>query len=231
MQSHMQELQGAVETILAQENVDKNNLFALTNSEGAIHAVNYQLQAKSNRFKGLVLTGAPGRSVGELGRSQIFEQIKTLPNAENIMKQYDLGVAEFMAGKPVTVDSSLPDLIKMVLNSLSTPANLPFARELWMYSLPEELAKIVEPALVVIGKKDIQVDWQTDGEPLQKATSQNKSVFFVYPEHANHVLKHEETPHEQLNAQTATLNYNAPNTQMDTEATEAIYSWLKKQVT
>ncbi|MCW4024466.1 MAG: alpha/beta hydrolase [Candidatus Bathyarchaeota archaeon] len=230
MQSHMQELEGAVETILAQENVDKNNLFVLTNSEGAIHAVNYQLQAKNNRFKGLVLTGAPGRSVGELGRSQIFEQIKNLPNAENIMKLYDDAIAEFLADKPVTIDASLPDLLKMVLGSLSTPANLPFSRELWMYCLPEQLARIVEPTLVVIGKKDIQVDWQIDGELLQKATSQNRSVSFAYPEHANHVLKHEETPKEQLNAQAATLNYNSPNTQLDTEAAEAIYNWLKKQV-
>jgi pimeloyl-ACP methyl ester carboxylesterase len=229
MQSHLQELQGAIETVLAQENVDKDNLFALTNSEGAIHAVNYQLQAKTSRFKGLVLTGPPGRSVGELGRSQLFEQFKTLPNAEDIMKLYDLGVAEFMEGKPVTVDSSLPDLIKMVLNSLSTPANLPFARELWRYSLPEQLAKIVEPTLVVIGKKDLQVDWKTDGELLQKAVNQNQEVSFVYPEQANHVLKHEEPPTEQLNAQVATLNYNAPNTKLDTEAVEAICSWLKNQ--
>ena len=62
MQSHMEELKGAVETLIAEKNVNKSNLFVLTNSEGAIHAVNYQLQAKSSRFKGLVLTGAPGRS-------------------------------------------------------------------------------------------------------------------------------------------------------------------------
>jgi alpha-beta hydrolase superfamily lysophospholipase len=78
MQSHLEELKVAVETTIAEKNVAKDNLFVLTNSEGAIHAVNYQLQAKGNRFKGLVLTGAPGRSVGELGRSQIFDQIKSL---------------------------------------------------------------------------------------------------------------------------------------------------------
>src|ERR1039457_6279172 len=80
MQSHMEELKGAFETIIAEKNVNKNNLFVLTNSEGAIHAVNYQLQAKSNRFKGLVLTGAPGRAIGELGRSPLFDQMKQLPN-------------------------------------------------------------------------------------------------------------------------------------------------------
>ena len=80
----LKNLEGAVETVIAEKNVDKDYIFVLTNSEGAIHAVNYQLQAKHNRFKGLVLTGAPGRAVGELGRSQIFDQIKRLPNAETL---------------------------------------------------------------------------------------------------------------------------------------------------
>ena len=83
MQTHMDELAGAVETLVSEENVDRDGLFVLTNSEGAIHAVNYQLQAKSNRFRGLVLTGAPGRAIGKVARSQIFNQIKSLPNAES----------------------------------------------------------------------------------------------------------------------------------------------------
>ena len=101
MQSHIEELKGAVETLISEKNVNKNNLFVLTNSEGAIHAVNYQLQAKNNRFKGLVLTGAPGRAIGEVARSQIFDQVKHLPNAKAIMKHYDDAVAQFLANKPI----------------------------------------------------------------------------------------------------------------------------------
>ena len=143
----------------------------LTNSEGAIHAVNYQLQAKNNRFKGLVLTGAPGRAVGELGRSQIFDQIKHLPNAETLMKPYDDAIAEFLANKPMVIDASLPEGIKLLLRSLETPANLPFSRELWTYKLSEYIAKVNDPILVVIGKKDIQVDWKIDGKLLENATA------------------------------------------------------------
>ena len=109
MQSHIEELKGAVETLVAEKNVDDNNLFVITNSEGAIHAVNYQLQAKNNRFKGLMLTGAPGRAVGELGRSQIFDQIKHLPNAGNLMKPYDDAIAQFLANKPIVMDASFPE--------------------------------------------------------------------------------------------------------------------------
>lgn len=229
MQSHLEELAGAVETIIAEKNVNKDSLFVLTNSEGAIHAINYQLQARSNCFKGLVLTGAPGRTVGELGRSQIFAQIKHLPNAEILMKYYDNAIASFLANKPMAIDASLPGFVNLLLHSLENPANLPFSRELWSYSLAEHITKAKEPILVVIGKKDIQVDWKIDGGILENATAQSTAVSFVYPENANHVLKHEEAPPETLNGQYVLLHYNAPDAELDTEATKAIFNWLKKQ--
>ncbi len=230
MQSHLEELAGAVETLVAERNVNKNSLFALTNSEGAIHAVNYQLQAKSNRFKGIVLTGAPGRAVGEVSRSQIFNQVKQLPDAEALMKIYDDSVADFLANKPMAKDAVLPaGNIKLVLLSLWNPANLPFSRELWTYSLPEHLAKVDESVLVVIGKKDIQVDWKIDGRELEKATAKKTDASFVYPENANHVLKNEVKPREEITAQYAALSYNAPDAELDREAADAIYGWLKKE--
>lgn len=229
MQSHLEELTGAVETIVAEKNVDKDNLFVLTNSEGAIHAVNYQLQARSNRFKGLVLTGAPGRAVSELGRSQIFDQIKHLPDAQIIMKHYDDAIADFLANKPMVIDASLPEVAKLLLQSLESPANLPFSRELWTYRLSEYIAKINEPILIVIGKKDIQVDWKIDGGILANAMAHKNAVSFVYPENANHILKHEEASREALTAQYASLHYNAPDAELDKEAENAIFIWLKKQ--
>ena len=229
MQSHMEELTGAFETIIAEKNVDKNNLFVLTNSEGAIHAVNYQMQAKSNGFKGLVLTGAPGRAIGELGRSQIFDQIKQLPNAETLMKPYDDAIAEFLANRPMIIDTSLPEGTKLLLQSLETPANLPFSRELWTYRLPENISKVSEPMRVVIGKKDIQVDWKVDAKLLENATAQKTDVSFFYPENANHVLKHEDKPRTELNAQYVSMHYNASDAKLDKEAANAIFDWLQKQ--
>ena len=230
MQSHLEELRGAVETIIELENVDKDNLFVLTNSEGAIHAVNYQLQAKSNRFKGLVLTGAPGRAIAEVARSQIFNQVKQLPNAEALMKIYDGAIADFMANKPPAKDAPLPEgNIKLIILSLWNPANLPFSRELWPYSLPEYLARVDEPMLVLIGKKDIQVDWRTDGGELEKATAKKSAVSFVYPENANHVLKHEVKPLEEITAQYGALSYNAPSAELDKEAVNAVFAWLSVQ--
>jgi hypothetical protein len=119
--------------------------------------------------------------------------------------------------------------IKMLVLSLYSLSNLPFTRELWSYNLPEQLAKVNVPVLVVIGKKDIQINWKEDGFELQKTTAQKPSMSFVYPEDANHVLKHEAKPLEQLTAEEAMLSYNAPNTELDGEAVDAIYRWLKEQ--
>ena len=229
MQTFLDELAGAVETIVSEKNVDGDHLFALTNSEGAIHAVNYQLQAKSNRFRGLVLTGPPGRAVGEVARSQLLQQGKSLPDATTIIGQYDEAIVEFLAGKPMTMDPSLPEGLKMVLRSLENPNNLPFSRELWAYSLPERVAKAGDPVLVVIGKKDIQVNWKVDGKALEDATAGKTAVSFAYPENANHVLKHEALPIEELTAQYVGAHYNAPDAKLDEETASTILGWLCKR--
>ena len=77
----------------------------------------------------------------------------------------------------------------MLLKSLETPANLPFARELWTADAAPLLRQVDVPVLVIIGKKDLQVDWQ--GEPLQHAATGHEEVTFFFPENANHVLKQE----------------------------------------
>ena len=129
-------------------------------------------------------------------------------------------------------DASLPEgNTKLIMLSLWNPANLPFSRELWTYSLPEHIAKVEDPILVVIDKKDIQVDWKIDGDgcELEKATTKKLDVSFVYPENANHVLKHEVKPMEEITAQYAALSYNSPDAELDTEAAKAIFTWLKKE--
>jgi hypothetical protein len=228
MQSHVDELLGAVEKLVSERYADHDDLFVLTNSEGAIHAINYQLQARVNRFKGLVLTGAPGRSISQVARSQVYNQASSLPNGETVMKYYDEAIADFVDGKPVAPDSSLPDGVKQLLFGLANPVNLPFSRELWVYDPSEFIVKVREPILVVIGKKDIQVDWQADGGALEAATADEGYVSFVYPENADHVLKHEVGPREGLRASEVGLRYNAQGRCLDQEAVDAILVWLTK---
>ena len=54
MESHLEELRGAVNALIDRPNVDDNRIFVLANSEGCIHAVNYQLEGE-NTFAGLIL--------------------------------------------------------------------------------------------------------------------------------------------------------------------------------
>ena len=182
MQGHLDELTGAVDTLARQPGVRRDRIFAFANSEGNLHALNYQLGAPSVPFAGLVLTAPPGRSVGTVARSQLAAQAAALPNADQVMALYDAAIARFVAGEPVAPDPSLPQSMIMLLAGLAAPANLPFARELWLADGAPLLARVDAPALVVIGKKDIQVDWRTDGEPLQRAAAGRTNITFVFPE-------------------------------------------------
>ena len=225
MKSHIDELEGAVKTTLSHIKANSKSMFALTNSEGAIHALNYQVQSTSNRFKGIVLTGAPGRSIGQVARSQIQNQLKSLPNADDLLKRYDAAIDSFVSGQPIMPDPSLPEGIRLLLQGLASPANLPFARELWTYNASDFISKVPEPALIMIGKKDIQVDWQVDGKALQEATIGKENISFSYPDNADHVLKHEERSREKVLSD-ATLRYNTEDRILDYEAMNTILKWL-----
>ncbi len=124
----------------------------------------------------MVLTGAPGRAVGTVARVQIAEQVRSLPDHEGIMKGFDAAIADFLADRPMVFDPCLPDILKQVLQALELPINLPFTRELWGYDLPEQLRKVGEPVLVVIGKKDLQIDWTIDGGALERAVGDKDAV-------------------------------------------------------
>jgi hypothetical protein len=88
------------------------------------------------------------------------------------------------------------------------------------------LAEITVPVLIIIGQKDIQVDWQADGAVLEAAAGDN--VTFNYPANANHVLKLEERPFEEL-AATGGGDYNAADRVLDPETVDIILAWLAEQ--
>jgi alpha-beta hydrolase superfamily lysophospholipase len=226
MRGHVDELTGAITTLVSTTDVDASRLFVLTNSEGAIHALNYQTGMPHRRFKGLVLTGAPGRPVGLVARDQVQAQIGSLANGDEIMKRYDACIAAFVAGKPIVPDASLPDVVKSLLASLTVPANLPFARELWLENPAQLAAQVSEPMLVVIGKKDIQVDWRADGGALRTASAKNGNATFVFPDNADHVLKYEPQLREKLVAAEVSARYNAEGRVLDSDALSVITNWL-----
>ncbi len=227
MQSHADELKGAVDLLAA--DTDVSRLFVLTSSEGAIHALNYQLQSSDIPFSALVLTGVPGRSIRQVARTQVEAQLKQLPDGDRLMSHYSAAVSAFERGEPVVPDPALPEGARLLLLGLAAPANLPFTRELWSADPAALVAQVSEPILVVIGKKDIQVDWQADGRPLEAATAGRGNGTFAYPENADHVLKYEERPRDALAAAEVAARYNDEGRILDPEALAAILRWLKER--
>jgi len=226
MQSHLDELASAVEALASQEFVRDGKIFGLGNSEGTLHVLNYQIHQPAIPLVGIVLIAPPGRSVGVVARAQLAAQAAGMPNGDELMALYGEAIARFMAGEPMNPDPSLPEGVQMLLQSLETPANLPFARELWAADGASPLSQVDVPTLIIIGKKDLQVDWQADGDPLQRAATGHENVTFLFPENANHVLKFESRPRGDLAQPEAMPRYNAPDAKLDPDAMSSIVAWL-----
>jgi pimeloyl-ACP methyl ester carboxylesterase len=226
MQSHLDELAGAVRALAGQPLVRADTLFGLGNSEGTLHVLNYQIHRPAIPLAGLVLIAPPGRSVGAVARSQLAAQATGVPHGEALLGLYDEAIARFLAGEPMNPNPALPEGAQMLLKSLETPANLPFARELWTADAASLLSQVNVPTLIIIGKKDLQVDWQADGEPLRRAAAGRDDVTFLFPENANHVLKYESKPRAELTQPEAVPRYNAPDAALDSESMADIVSWL-----
>jgi hypothetical protein len=81
--------------------------------------------------------------------------------------------------------------------------------------------------LLVLGKKDIQVDWQADGSVFEEAARNQPNIQIAYLEDANHVLKYEPKPKAEINPVDASVQYNNPDARLDPACVEAISQWLK----
>ncbi len=165
MQSHVDELAGAVRTLASQAYLRDRRIVVLANSEGTLHALNYQVGSPAIPFAGIVLIAPPGREVGTVTRSQLAAQAAGVPNGDALLALYDAAIDRFLAGEPIAPDPSLPQGVQTLLQNLGSPASLPFARELWTADAATLLRQVDVPVLVIIGKKDSQVDWQAHGTP------------------------------------------------------------------
>ncbi|PPD57853.1 alpha/beta hydrolase family protein [Dehalogenimonas etheniformans] len=230
MESHFEELKSAVSQLIDRPELAPESIYVLTNSEGALHALYYQTHANVLPFSGMILTGAPGRPLSHVANHQVFTQAKALPNADDVIARYKKLIASFEAGKPFVADPNLPEGFNNMVAALSAPFNQPFTREFWAFKPAPYFRNLDVPVLVVIGKKDLQCDWKLDGEALEKEAEVNENVEFFYPDNANHVLKFEPTPREQLTMADAVKNYNLPEAKLDPETVSTIISWLNLQV-
>ena len=146
-----------------------------------------------------------------------------------MLASYDAAMADFAADRPVNVDSSLPEALRNVILGVTYPGNQPFARELWITDPLSLLAAVSAPVLIVIGKKDVQVDWQADGGLFASLAQHRDNITLVHPENATHVLKYEPRAKSELTPAAVIASYSASDTVLDAETVETITSWLKAQ--
>ena len=230
LEGHFDELEGAVRNLRSRPNVDPNRVFALTSSEGAIHVLYYQTHPNVTPFAGMVLTGAPGRSLSDIVNYQVVTQVKGAANGDDLVARYHELIKKFEAGQPFTPDAALPLGVNQLVAALSAPANQPFTREFWGFKPADYLRKVSQPVLVIIGKKDLQCDWQLDGAVLEEVAKTGKSnLTFRYPENANHVLKHEPKPRTEISLPMVTQTYNTAESTLDAETVADILEWLGTQ--
>ena len=225
MRSHLEELAAAVRVLTAHDAIDSTRLAGLGNSEGTLHVLHYIPSQQAVPFACIVLAAPPGRPVGQVLLTQLAQQAALLPDGSELMPVVEAAAARYGRGEPMDLDPRLPDSVKMVLASFEAPANLPLARELWFESAADDLPRVNIPTLVLIGRKDLQVDATADGVPLEQAAAGKSNVTFVFPVNANHVFKEDtRTPTEQAAAPGDC--YNQEGTYLDPEALDAVLEWL-----
>lgn len=215
MVSHREDFAAAIEAVATRPRVRRDRVVGLGHSEGALHVLNYVRSDPLIRLHGVVLLAPPGRPVGMVARNQLARQAAPLPNGQRLLALYDEAVGRFLAGQPMNPDPALPDGVRQLLASLEAPLNLPFARELWSTDGALLLRLVRLPVLVMIGKKDIQVDWEDDGGPLAQAAALGSDVTLEFPPSANHMFKYEGRDRKDVTAADAAQGYNAPDAALD----------------
>ncbi len=158
--------------------------------------------------------------------SQLSAQAARLSDGVRMIDAVREAVERYQAGRPMAPDDRVPDGVKRVLASFEAPANLPFARELWLESAADTLAEVRVPVLVLIGGKDQQVDVHADGDPLRRAAAELTDATFAFPPNANHVFKLEARAVAELTAPGST--YNAPGARLDPQSLDIIVGWLHR---
>jgi pimeloyl-ACP methyl ester carboxylesterase len=226
MQFHLDELAAAVGVFTDDPTVDARRLVGFGNSEGCLHVLHYATTTQRHPFTAIVLTGAPGRSIGQILVTQLSQQLAAMPEMIPLVEE---AAARYAAGGSTAPDDRLPEPVRMVFLSFETPANLPFARELWTEDATASLPHVTVPALVLIGGKDIQIDEHADGEPLKRAAAGMANVTFAFPPDANHVLKHETHTRPEVLAGMGTP-YNDDSAVLDSEAMAVILGWMARSV-
>ena len=174
---------------------DVSAVVIIGHSEGALLAI---LAAAKVKVAGIVLLAGPGRRFDVILR----EQIKNLPlpPAQEHVRSETLSILETLAKGERVANVSKQNMM------LFRPSVQPFLISLIPVDPAAEFGRLIVPALIVQGARDVQIR-QVDFEALKKARPDAKSL--LLPE-ANHMLTRAPADLSDLAAQIKSYDRNAP---------------------
>ena len=228
---YVSELAEATKLLAGLPYVDAGDIHAAGHSEGATHA----LELAANPpvpLASVILLSPAGRSLRDIVIWQIAQQLEKSglnPAARKAeIAALTSALDKIAAGEAVdaTRVGQLPGIQQFVA-SLQNPASVEFARALLVFEPTTAFGSIDVPVLILSGARDIQVDPELDTQPLAAAAqAAGRETKLVIVPTADHVLKHEDTPREQLDA-TAGLRYNAEGRTLAEPVVQMIADWAK----
>lgn len=175
----------------AQTGIDAKRLVVAGHSEGSLIAcaVGHDLAGKPNAPAGLILMGAPGRTLDIVIREQVGASLKRSGLSAEAQKPY-LDYTE-KAIAQIKKDATVPPNPPQGLGALFPP-NATKLMKAYFTNDPAKLVAIYPgPVLIVQGEKDIQIQAKVDTPRLAKVLRSRKrgsTDVFVVPG-ASHNLK------------------------------------------
>jgi uncharacterized protein len=149
-------------------------VWILGHSEGGLVAL--AAAQKATGLCGLILVAAPGRRLADILR----EQLKANPANASLLDQALPAIDALEAGKRIDVGKMNPALL-----SLFAPQVQGFLINAFSYDPAKLIAAVIQPILIVQGRRDIQVS-VADAERLKSAAPRAELTLL---DDTNHVLK------------------------------------------
>ncbi|MEQ1821393.1 MAG: alpha/beta hydrolase [Fimbriimonadaceae bacterium] len=204
-----------------QPGVNNRQLVIAGHSEGSIIAseVARELKGQVGAPTGLILMGAPGRTLDFLVKEQVAASLKRNAVPEATAKTYNDYVD--LAIKEVLEKGTVPPNPPVGLGGLFPPSAIRLLKSYFTLDPSKSVSGFEGPVLVVQGQKDIQVSLERDTPILEKALkarAKGATEVFAVPS-ASHNLK--EVSDE--NKEPGMTGPVVPS------ALDAIANWMKKQ--
>lgn len=214
----------AVKFLQNEENVDRDNIFILGHSEGALLAPAVFQQVA---VAGLILLAGAARSSGELMQfqvNQLAQELKQTPGIKGMFFRI-IKLSERIKRQNQKIIKKISNANKDVIRIKGMKLNAKWYRETLAYDVCEYLKAVTCPVLAISGTKDIQVPPE-DVEKIAQLV-QGEAEWHLLND-VNHILRKYEAEHSLLRVM---KEYKALLDQpIDHELLAIIINWLNKQV-